>query len=209
MSLGLRCKQVLQYVMFSIYFFQLWHTRCLRKEHSEVWIIFIIVSFWYSKASRWLGSEFELNICLMWALWVMNFFVNFLLYVCVFLCFCFCFVLFIFVFFWRGGLVLVVVLVGFCFCFDFCLFLGGGEGGAGWVLFHFCVSYMNLNMLYRNFNWIQLWYLYSCDMHLMEIVNLNSFNKVLKMDILINVSSKGDVSYFITYDCVFSLLEFF
>lgn len=128
MSLGLRCKQVLQYVMFSIYFFQLWHTRCLRKEHSEVWIIFIIVSFWYSKASRWLGSEFELNICLMWAMWVMNFFVNFLLYVCVFLCFCFCFVLFIFVFFW-GGLVLVVVLVGFCFCFDFCLFLGGGEGG--------------------------------------------------------------------------------
>lgn len=129
------------------------------------------------------------------------------------MCVCFCifvFVLFCLFLFFLGGLVLVVVLVGFCFCFDFCLFLGGGEGGgAGWVLFHFCVSYMNLNMLYRNFNWIQLWYLYSCDMHLMEIVNLNSFNKVLKMDILINVSSKGDVSYFITYDCVFSLLEFF
>lgn len=119
--------------------------------------------------------------------------------------FLFCFVYFCF--FW-GGLVLVVVLVGFCFCFDFCLFLGGGEGGGRMGSFPL-FSYMNLNMLYRNFNWIQLWYLYSCDMHLMEIVNLNSFNKVLKMDILINVSSKGDVSYFITYDCVFSLLEFF
>lgn len=120
--------------------------------------------------------------------------------------FLFCFVYFCF--FW-GGLVLVVVLVGFCFCFDFCLFLGGGEGGGGRMGSFPLFSYMNLNMLYRNFNWIQLWYLYSCDMHLMEIVNLNSFNKVLKMDILINVSSKGDVSYFITYDCVFSLLEFF
>lgn len=116
--------------MFSIYFFQLWHTRCLRKEHSEVWIIFIIVSFWYSKASRWLGSEFELNICLMWAMWVMNFFVNFLLYVCVFLCFCFCFVLFIFVFFLGGGVSFGCCSCGFLFLFWF-LFVFGRRGGGG------------------------------------------------------------------------------